>query len=576
MEQLSRLPGQADKNATQRPVNVFWWLVVWFVGAFLRFYDLGGALLSPQEASTAISALQGAEVTGTATSGLLVGIMRIIFWIIGPDEWSARLLPALLGSLLPLTAALYARYLGKRGALIAAGLLAISPSALYFSRNVSGTIIGLTAALFVTGAYLRYLERPERRWLLACGAGIGAGLAAGSSFMSIMAVIFLAAMLSHWREVKQGCRALMDRRLLIAALAVAVLGSTAFLFFPEGLGISADGFVYWLEGFGLDLSTVARPSGIVLIYELPALVFGAIGAGWAVRRGGGFHRFLVRWTLLGLGVGLLRSDQLDAPFMILVPLVFVAAAFLSEIVDNLPEWRYSSTLKVTITILSIFGVQLFVNLGQYARYATMNANRASASLMLVGISVIMGAGVVALVWTYDKRVAANGLLLSLALLLVVYGWGKAWELGHTHSSDPREWWVQEAAAPGAEVLLDTLTTTLERAPRSRLDLSVTVQTEIVDPFLRWHLRDFTDVTWIRSLEPSIVSDVVITPAEQQSPLLGENYVGMDLALQLDTPIPPEEAQSGDLWRWLLLRDAPPPIHSHRIIVWLRQDVARLE
>ena len=541
------------------------WAGVWLVGALIRLYNLGAAPLSPVEVNEALAALTG--TAGAASSGLLVGANRLLFWLLGASDALARLLPALAGSLLPLTAWLFSRHLGRRGALAAAGLFAISPSLVFFSRTASGTILSATAALALLGALLRAQESGDRRWLLAAGGALGMGFASGDGFFSLTLVMALATLITRSAGIWRG---LGGRRPLALALAVMLLGSTTFFFFPAGLGVTADGLAQWLAGFELRWAVVFRPFSILLIYEMLALLFGLLGLVWAFWRGNNTVKTLACWTLLGLGLGLLRPSQPDAPLLTLIPLALLAGAFLSSVLTNMQK----PPVGATAAALTVLGAHIFISLGQYARHAASNPERAGASLLVGGISTILVAGVVALIWTYSQRLARQSLMVALVVIFSIYSWGKAWELGHTHQADPRELWVEEATAPGARILVETLKITSERSTRSPYTLPLTVQSD--DPILRWYLRDFADVTWVDALQPAVISEAVVTPVEEQNPLLGDSYLGMDLALRVEEPAGTDVPSLGQVLRWLLLRDAPVPVASERIVVWIRQDVALVQ
>jgi uncharacterized protein (TIGR03663 family) len=587
MEQSIRqatLPFPATRSAaapasTDR-LYLAWWAGIWLVSALLRLYDLGSALLSPaeiNEAMAALSGIVGSGAGGAASSGLLVSFNRILFWLLGPSDVSARLLPAAVGCMLPLTAWLFSGHLGRTGALIAAGFLAISPSMVFFSRTASGTILGVAAALFLLGSLLRYWDGGNRRWLLAAGAALGLGISSGATFLSIMLVVVPATAIARPAGLGRLWRGLASRRPLLVAAAALVLGSTAFAFFPAGLGVTADGLAAWLSGFELNRDALSRPFGLLLIYELFVVVFGLCGAVWARRRGNRFSAVLVFWLILGLVLGALRPGQPDVVFVSLIPLVMLASLFLDSILSDVFSSRAGRPVLLgSATATVILGVHLFVSLGQYARHAASNPDRADASLLLVGVSAVLMAGVVALIWTFSRRLAIGSFVLGLAVLLSVYGWGRAWELGRTHQADPRELWVNEATAPGMGILVETLKTTSDRATGASYALPLTVQTSLADPLLRWYLRDFESVTWVDSLQPGTISEAVLTLVEEENPILGDSYLGMDLVLQLGAPAGTDTPPAGAPLRWLLLRDASSagsPTTACQVVLWVRQDVA---
>lgn len=549
------------------------WLGVWLLSAVLRLYELGAAPLSPAEAREALGALAGSGTAGSATSGLLAAANSFVFWLIGPSDVSARLLPALVGTFLPLTMLLFARREARRGALIAAVLLALSPSLTLFSRSASGVTLGCAAMLVLLGALLRYSEEPgsRRAWLGLAGAALGLGVASGGAFLSLALTLIPAVLIARPGQLLAAGRDLVTRRPLLVAAASLVLGATILVFFPDGLGITADGLAAWLSGFKLGWG--GRSLGILLVYELLILLSGLCGLALGLWRGDSFAKTWSLWVLAGLVLGLVRPNRPDVPMALLVPLAFLGGMVLDAVLPRQGEDRTPLITYGSAVVLVALGANIFISLGQYGRQITYRPEWAMRYLVLAGISGIFVVGVVALIWTYSRMEALMGLTVALTLLLAIYGWGRAWELGHDHQADPRELWVDEATASGARILVDTLRTTSERATRASYTLPVTVQSD--DPVLRWYLRDFSEAAWVDSLQPGIVTEAVVAPEEEQNPLLGSSYLGMDLDLRFTSPAERSGTLSAAL-RWLFLRDPAAggePAVSGRVVVWIRQDVS---
>jgi uncharacterized protein (TIGR03663 family) len=165
-------------------------------GAALRFWDLGARAFHHDESLHAQYSwylfnngdyehnpmMHGPfQFFGTAFSFLLFGV----------SDYAARILPAFLGTALIGLPFFLRRHLGRSGALAAAGLIAFSPTLLYFSRFARNDIyIGLWTLGLVICLW-RYIEEGRHRWLY-----IAAGLLALSfatkeaSFLN--AAVFIA------------------------------------------------------------------------------------------------------------------------------------------------------------------------------------------------------------------------------------------------------------------------------------------------------------------------------------------------------------------------------------------------
>lgn len=574
--EFSEGPGMDSGSVPGFAPSYAWgWVLVALAGALLRLYNLGIAPLSPAEAGEALGALLGEAASGglgAASSGLLAGVNRVLFWLLGASDTTARLAPALVGAGLPLLMLLFVRQLGRRGALVAAGLLALSPSLVFISRNVSGLGLGVGAAVGLLGSLFRYQESGGRRWLLTAGAAAGLGLASGGGFLSVALPMAAATLISRSPDEPGLWDDLAARGPVLVGAGAAVLGSTALFFFPKGLGIMGDGLAQWLAGFGL-----AGERGflaILPIYEPVILLFGLAALVWAFRRGGRRSRALAYWALGGLVLALFRPGEPDGVLALLVPLVLLIGGMLESLLGFGAEEQDTVIWAGTALAVTVLGVHILVNLGQYARRITFLPERADLNLLLAGVSAVLMVGVVVLVWTISQSATLRGVAIAGFVLLSAYGWGRAWQIGQTHQADPRELWVEEATGPGIRTLLEVLHTTSERFASSSYALPVTVQLE--DPVLRWYLRDLT-VTWVDSLQPGVVTGAVIAPEELETPLLGDQYMGMDLEIRLASP--QGAGSASDTLRWLLLRDplaGGEAVVSSRVVVWLRHDLTLAE
>lgn len=576
VNRMGHRQGEPSGVSAEAPVRRAWWLPWVGVGALsamLRLHDLGLAPLSPAEASEALASLSSSGVSGSASSGLLAAFNTFVFWLLGPSDVSARLVPALVGTLLPLSMLLFARYGTRRGALITALLLALSPSLTLFSRTSSGMMLSCAAVILLLGSLLRHSEdpSPDGRWLWVAGAALGLGISSGGAFLSLGLTLVVALLLGRPDALMAACRDFVTRKPMAVAAASFVLGATFLFFFPAGLGVSADGLSAWLNGFRLELS--GRALGILLTYELLILLSGLCGLVLGLWRGDSFARTWALWVLAGLVLMLVRPGQPDVPLLLLIPLAFLGSMVIDAVLSAGDDEASPLVAYGSAAALVLLGAHIATSLGQYGRQIAYNSERATAGLLLAGVSGILVVGVIALIWTYSRTGALRGLTMALSLLLAVYAWGSAWELGHDHQADPRELWVEEATAPGARILVDTLRTTSERARRASFTLPAAVQAD--EPVLRWLLRDFTNVSWVDSLQPGTTSEAVVTSEELDDPLLGSSYLGMDLTLISESPTDPPRSLGAAL-RWLLLRDAAAggqPVPQSRLVVWIRQDVS---
>jgi uncharacterized protein (TIGR03663 family) len=99
----------------------------------------------------------------------------LAYLLFGDNDYTSRLIPAVLGVVLVLLPYLLRgpALLGRWGALACSTLLLFSPTLLYQARYIRHDPIVLVCTLGIVIASLRYLERPERRWVVLTGVLAG-------------------------------------------------------------------------------------------------------------------------------------------------------------------------------------------------------------------------------------------------------------------------------------------------------------------------------------------------------------------------------------------------------------------
>ena len=150
------------------------WGVLILAAIITRFWDLGYRALHHDES------LHAYYSWGFATGDIpyvhnplmhgpfLFHANALIYQLFGVSDATSRILPALFGvALVWLPWLLRGRnFLGPWGALAAGYFLLLSPSFLYYTRYIRHDPYTCAGALLLAIAVFRYLERPQRRWIV--------------------------------------------------------------------------------------------------------------------------------------------------------------------------------------------------------------------------------------------------------------------------------------------------------------------------------------------------------------------------------------------------------------------------
>ena len=229
------------------------------------------------------------------------------------SETTVRLVPALAGTLAVVLLAVFATPLGRWPALIAAALLALSPPAVYYSRDFIQETLLLTFTLGGCICAQRWWRDGRLRWALAAGACLGLMQATKASAPLFALAALLAAIVAGGNR-PTSARWGRDLGLAMgAAFAVAALLYASF-------GTHLAGIPDALAAYAYAWGRVTGPSG----HEKPWWYYLQL-FGW--HRDGGLlwhHLTFTAAALAGLGVALFTRQKYLRGIALYTGLIFCA------------------------------------------------------------------------------------------------------------------------------------------------------------------------------------------------------------------------------------------------------------
>ena len=184
------------RRVTRITVEQGAWVLLLLLAALSRFWDLGSrALMHDESIHTYYSWLlyQGDGYTHDPLSHgpFLFHANALVYVLLGDSDATSRVMPALAGLLL--VAAPWflrsPRHLGRVGALTAGSFLLLSPALLYYTRFIRHDPYTVVGTLFLLIALFRFIEHPQRRWLVLGGAMLGL-LATNHEIVFALAALF--------------------------------------------------------------------------------------------------------------------------------------------------------------------------------------------------------------------------------------------------------------------------------------------------------------------------------------------------------------------------------------------------
>lgn len=291
----------------------------------------------------------------------LTGLMYVLF---GDSDFTGRLAPALMGTLMiPLCFPLR-RLIGRGAAIAMAALLAFEPTYLYFSRFAREDIYIACITLGLVIVIFLFLDRPRKYHPALIGALLALAFATKeSTFITVfvMGTFFVAALAYPrsrplvWSPVR-GVGLESWGWALAAFAGVFTVLFTTFLTHPAGLwdGIYT-GLKYWLSQQGVGRGGEPPYFYVVVLFgeEWPVLLLGAIGAVAVLKRPTLLGVFLIWDFLLTLAVYSWASEKFAWLVMHpLLPLLALAGIGLQAIwTSRSRAWRAAGIAAAAVALL---------------------------------------------------------------------------------------------------------------------------------------------------------------------------------------------------------------------------------
>jgi uncharacterized protein (TIGR03663 family) len=216
---------------------------LFFVLAILsRFWDLGSKALHHDESLHAYFSWLYATGENYRHDPLMHGPFlfhanALVYLLFGDSDASSRYMPALFGVILVGLPYLLRgpNHLGRWGALTASFLFLISPAILYQSRYIRHDIFTIVGTLLFFTCIVRYIDRPERKWLI--WGGISAAFLVTNheivfAIFAIFALYLYSALL--WGRIRawRPDRREAVNRLIAVHAGFLALAAALYLLFP--------------------------------------------------------------------------------------------------------------------------------------------------------------------------------------------------------------------------------------------------------------------------------------------------------------------------------------------------------
>lgn len=558
------------------------WVCLLVVALLTRLAALNAVPLSPDETLAALPALDAARGAGwpeAAASPLLLVGNALLFFLFGPGDGIARLLPALAGTALVAVPWLWRRRLGEAGALAAAALLAGSPVALFASRHLDGSLVGVLGSALLLSAWL-YPDQEGRPAPALAVIGLALGLTGGAAGYDLFLAGLVAGLAYRWigaGEAPQPTRAAasMAGRILAGGLCGALIITTGLGWRWNGWGSLGDSFAAWFTEWQQSSTTYPVPFLLVLyepltlLLALIALVRGISGKETKERTSHTLTWGL--WALLATLLPTLRPGAAGTAAVAAVfPLALLAGQEVGHLVKSARHWSWlPEGLQggVTFVVWGYLGIQM-------AYHALRGAGSLPEIMMAVLTLVLQLLIFMGFIALFEVRSAARGLLLGTAAVMLLVQGAFGWGLAFLRAGDPAEPLVSRATATDLRALRQVVDDLgrVQGRPGEEVDVALVAGDAAITAVTRWALRDLSrlqvTVSW-----PTSAPALVVAPANVIPPADVTTRRGMAFTAIVQTPGTLPACTS--LWppvcraplAWYLYRRLPLSPQCEQVILW---------
>ena len=335
--------GTAD-DGTGRSLGTRWWEwtsygVLLAIALGMRLWDLGSRAIHHDESLHSFYSWQLSDGMGFVHNPMMHGPLQFeanaaIFLVLGDTDYTSRLLYAVVGTALVLLPFFFRERLGRPGAIFVSGMLAFSPSLLYFSRFARNDILMAAWTLGLVICIWRYMDEGRNRYLYVSAVLLALAFSTKetSYLVTAMFSLYLAFIVLpvYWSRISQRVEVKIGESSPPAAIGRVI--STTWSYFQNGF----------------KLSELNRPGAYLLVLVTLTLPL------WSAAVSIFQDTALLRWTNLTLvnPEGVSPIGAASGGGMVIAALVVIAFSAVSIIAGA--KWRWGVWWRCAVIFYTIW------------------------------------------------------------------------------------------------------------------------------------------------------------------------------------------------------------------------------
>lgn len=553
-------------------ISIIVLVLIVILGLALRVAKTNTLPLDAYEATFALDVeamLRGNQDFGQALYSVETGLF---FWLFEANNFFARLLPVLTGTMIILLPWLMGDLFSNRMKLILSVGLAVDPALVAASKTIGSDIFAVAVLWLALICFLK--KKP-----VATGIVLALFLLSGNGFI-LGGLIFGIALLwmlirdTSADDVKRAFVAFDWRKAGVSFIAAYLLISSALFTNPAGLSaIFRDiGILFQMDNLTYVAVGIFPLLISLVFYELFPLILGVWGSFVRREESSFWMRFCLVLILAGLVVVLVNPGRMALHLVWLsVPLWLLASRQIEKIINGFQSFDLIS-LGVAAFLFLMLGFILFSCVSAVNVDGVNVAQGQEGSeqqlfirvLLIAGSLVLMGISYFLATYTWNSLVSRQGLVIGAGVFLILFGLlSQSWHSAYLGNDPSAEMWRPAETLFDADRLVETVADISEMNHGLRKGQPIVIA-GIDSPALEWALRDH-HITKTDVILAGESSEMVITPL----PAPQEFYTGQDFVVGKNIDW---ASFSGFDWlSWMLFHESEKYLEE-RAILWVRTDM----
>ena len=564
-----------------------------FAGLALRIVNLGALPLSDYEARWALPALNLAQgkAVDLGSQPFYELWTSLIFFLFVHADFLARLIPAVIGSLLIFLPFFLRSSLGRNAALVAAFGLAFDPGLVAASHYAGSPVIALSTTALAIGLW--YVDQRGAAICLA----VLAALSGSAFFFGVVILLIglaLGRLLGLWNREDltafvnsnhdETTRSPDARILLLIAGITLLAGGTMFFHHPQGLAAFARSFPEFIQGW-------IYPSGVpwlnmvwmLAFFQPLALLLGTMGfvRAWVTKNR--IDRLLGIWVITAWILCIVHLGQQNLDLIwVLTPLWLLAGRELIRFWDVERE-ELLPILGHTALLFVLFSLGWLNLAGLINPQASPEIIR-MRWILILGVLVLSILATILISFGWSLRISQRGFLNGVVFCIVLFVFSTTASIvkvpqaneGAPHSLYPAlAQWSPGPITGQSSLVIETIGDYAKwhTGNPNIVDVVVVTNDPVCDTCLpaaalQWALRDVSQVRVVEALAAGETPTFVITPHEESELKLAEAYRGQSFSWQIQSAW--HDGVPIGWMRWMLSRQVTA--ETGNIILWARSDI----